>query len=158
MFDDCGSVYPLVALKIKSYIYSLPAKSGWSVITKKVNDMRALPRRSRKETGEASTEYALLIVLIGLLVVGAIRLIGSATSSQLKKTGDTVSGSPSSGGGSGAASGTASGSAGSGSSSGSGGNGAAGSAGSGGSGGTAGSGGTSGGAGGTVGNPPVVVH
>ena len=119
--------------------------------------MRALPRRSRKETGEGSTEYALLIVLIGLLVVGAIRLIGSATSTQLKRTGDTISGSSSSGGGSaGNNGGSGSGSASSGSNGGS-----AGSASSGGNGGGTGSGGggsAGGGNGGNLGNPPVGVN
>ena len=119
--------------------------------------MRAHPRRSRKQAGEGTTEYALLIVLIGLLVVGAIRLLGSATSSQMKKTGDVVSGSSASGGGA-AGSGGSSGSGTAGGSSSGGSGGAGGSTGSAGSAGSGSGGSGSGGGAGSVGNAPAAVH
>ena len=56
--------------------------------------MRALSPGVREDKQvKATTEYALLIVLIGLLVIGAIRLWVPPHPAQMKKTGDTVSGS-----------------------------------------------------------------
>ena len=124
-------------------------------------------RRSKKESGQSTTEYALMIVILALFAVGAIYAMGGWNSNQVNKAAHSFSAGVPGGGGGGSGSGGTAGGGGTGGSGGSGSGGGAGTGGGAGSGGSGSSGGGSGsvpggggsggggGAGGGVSNTPV---
>src|ERR1700682_2784732 len=92
-------------------------------------------RRSKKESGQSTTEYALMLVILALFAVGAIYAMGGWNSNQVNTgahsfsagvPGGSGSGGTAGGGGTGGSGGSGSGGAGTGGGAGSGGSGSAG--------------------------------
>lgn len=52
----------------------------------------AVRKRFKGERGASLVEYALLLVLIGILCIGAITLVGDTTNSKLSSSGSRLSG------------------------------------------------------------------
>jgi Flp pilus assembly pilin Flp len=148
----------------RAMLLAVPTKKGYKYQTLFVGYVVQVPSESRRcmwtllkrlwrqQSGHDSSEYALLVAMIALIVLAAIYSFGHSTSNSLSSAANSVSSGSSSGAGGGQG---GSGSAGGSGSSQSGGGGTGGSGSSGGAGGSGGSGGGSGGSGGSVPTQPV---